>query len=389
MEQRREFFASLEGIRGYAFLLVFLIHYTAVAVRPTNLYLYPFFLLNHTAWFLVPIFFVLSGFLITRILLNTQDRDGYFRVFYFRRAIRVLPLYYLTLFVLAAIVAVQHWQFHRGWILYLVYLENFKFSALQNEGHFNTAHLWSLALEEQFYLIWPVIIWFLRSEKTILRFCYSFVGASFALRLAWPLFNIPYNMAYFYSFTRADAIILGAILAIHYQRRTHWKQTISLAKVFVPFTWLAIVVVVLIRGNGLTTDYLGVAAMIPAQNFLGLGFVILALEPGTVVHRLCSKNLICRVGRLSYGLYIFHLLYGNYFYVTVTAQAATYMPFWIAKTISTSLALATTFALAILAYRFIEEPAMRWKDKVKYGERKVLIRGNSAKPLTSELELAG
>jgi peptidoglycan/LPS O-acetylase OafA/YrhL len=78
MEQRREFFASLEGIRGYAFLLVFLIHYTAVTDRPTKLYLYPPFLLNHTAWFLVPIFFVLSGCLITRILVSTQHRIGYF-----------------------------------------------------------------------------------------------------------------------------------------------------------------------------------------------------------------------------------------------------------------------------------------------------------------------
>src|ERR1700761_1299418 len=138
MEQRREFFASLEGIRGYAFLLVFLIHYTCISIteRPGRRILYPLFLLNNTAWFLVPIFFVLSGFLITRILLHTQNRDGYFRVFYLRRALRVLPLYYLTLFALIATVIVNHWPLNSSWLLYLVYLQNFRYLALEGNYHF-------------------------------------------------------------------------------------------------------------------------------------------------------------------------------------------------------------------------------------------------------------
>jgi peptidoglycan/LPS O-acetylase OafA/YrhL len=386
MEQRREFFASLEGIRGYAFLLVFLIHYN---VRPANPFYNSFYLLTNSLLFLVPIFFVLSGFLITRILFATQDREGYFRAFYFRRAVRVFPIYYLTFFVIAVIVLIRHWQFHPSLLLYLVYLQNFNYTALQGNIQFSITHLWSLALEEQFYLIWPVVIWFLRSEKAVLRFCYCFIVASCLIRVAWPLFNIPYEMAYYSSVTRADAIVLGAALAIQYQRRTYWRQLLTFGKFLVPILWLAVAAVVLIRGNGLINDYVGVAAMIPAYNLIGAGFVLLALDPASVVNRLCSKSSICRVGRLSYSLYIFHFIYLRYFHDLLRTYLLGYMPSWLAWIVSTGAALGTTFALAAIAYRLIEEPAIRWKEIVKYGERKVRIPVASTEPLSPGFELAG
>lgn len=387
--ERRDFLPSLEGIRGYAFLLVFVIHYNEVYERPARLSLYPFFLLYQTAWFLVPIFFVLSGFLITKILLNTRERVGYFRVFYLRRALRILPLYYLTLGVLAVVILLCRFPMHKNWLLYLVYLQNLKFSVMNTDKHFVTSHLWSLALEEQFYLVWPLAIWFLRTEKAVLRFSYILIAACCALRLAWPLFHLNYFAAYYLSPTRMDAILLGAVLAIQYKRGINWSRITAVSKVLIPVVWFSIVIVCLIRGRAQATDYIGVAAMIPAQNLLGAAFVVLALEPNSWMSRVCSKDLICRVGRISYGLYIFHILYKLLIYQTVGVWLTRFMPHWLALAMSACVALAITFALAGLAYRFIEEPAIRWKDRIKYGPRLSPITPSPVQqPSRGTLELA-
>jgi peptidoglycan/LPS O-acetylase OafA/YrhL len=371
MSTRREFFSSLEGIRGYAFLLVFFLHYLcAYYTAPANPALYPLFLANQTIWFLVPTFFVLSGFLITRILLATREREGYFRVFYLRRSIRILPLYLLTLFVLFLIVYAHHWPMRREWLLYLVYLHNFSHVAMTGDPRIGVSHLWSLAIEEQFYLLWPIVLWFLRSEKAIVRFCFGSIAVSCLIRIAWHVLHPGYYLsAYFFSFTRADAILMGAVLGIWYGNEDRWKQLIRWSKFLIPVLWLSAAAVAVVHGNAFPSDYIGVALMIPLQNVIGASFVILALEPEGLVQRACSNSFMCKVGRLSYGMYIFHFIYHPFLFSTVAVALTRYTPVWLASTLTSAIGLGITFALGELAWRFVEKPALALKDRIKYGQK--------------------
>lgn len=375
-EQKREYFPGLEGIRGYAFIMVFLIHYTSVYDRPHQWIYYPYWLLMNTGWFLVPIFFVLSGFLITRILMSTREREGYFKVFYLRRSVRVFPLYYFTLAVSSAMVflsirgLVLHWQY----LSYLVYLQNFWPVAVQFKFHpwdpITLTPLWSMAVEEQFYLLWPIAIWFLRTDRNILRFSYLVIAGSFLARLAWPLMHIPYDYAYFYTVSRGDAIMMGAVLAVQFKQKTHWNLLVRAARIAIPVIWGAAILVTLINGHSMTTNYLGVAGLIPAMNLLAYAFVVLAIHPSGLVQKVCSFASICWLGRMSYALYLFHWLYSHYFTGSLVWKLARHMPYGLADAITLSLAFLLTVGLAMLAYRFIELPGMRLKDKFPYGKRR-------------------
>ncbi len=363
--KKPNFFSSLEGIRGYAFLAVFFLHYNSVIKRPSFLRAYPSYLAFNLGWFLVPIFFALSGFLITRVLLATREREGYFRVFYFRRAVRVLPLYYVVVAIVTAIAIAAHWDLRFRHLLYLVYLQNFCQLTISNKIQLN--HFWSLAVEEQFYLLWPVAIRFLRTEKSILNFSYALIASCTIFRLAWPLWHISMSRGYYITPTRMDGIILGAVLAIHYERRTHWAWFIRAAKFGIPLLLMCMLAVTLVVGSTYPDTYIGIAFCIPAMNLIGMGFVILALTPENIVAKACSGPAICSFGKLSYGLYIFHILYYSFFLDDVSPALGHYMPHHAARFLSTLLALGLTTGLAWVTYKLIEEPAMNLKEKFKYG----------------------
>jgi peptidoglycan/LPS O-acetylase OafA/YrhL len=367
------FFPSLEGIRGYAFLAVFLIHYyDYTLIQPASPALRVLHIIENQMWFLVPIFFVLSGFLITRILMRTLDREGFFRVFYARRALRILPLYYLVIGGVTVYTLLRERStFHASNLLFFVYLGNA--TGINIGTRFFVGHLWSLAVEEQFYLLWPLAIWFLRSERAVLNFSYWLVGACTLFRVAWPLWGLHPGYAYFITPTRVDGIVLGAILAFHYERTKHWERYVLAAKVGIPVLLAGTLGVTLLDGFSFpaidlkNTSYLGIAYCIPAMNFIGLGLVILALTPNSVVAKVCSQPTICKVGRLSYGLYVFHDLYLNFLYEHTMPRLVRHMSATTAHAVFTVLGFTITLGLSMATYWLIEEQAMRLKERFRYG----------------------
>jgi peptidoglycan/LPS O-acetylase OafA/YrhL len=368
------FFPSLEGIRGYAFLAVFVNHYyNYTANKPTSLSTRILMLVENQIWFLVPIFFVLSGFLITRILVRTRDREGYFRVFYTRRALRILPLYYVVIGSVTVYTLLrQRSTFHGMDLLYFIYLQNFTGGNIGTK--FVLGHLWSLAVEEQFYLLWPLAIWFLRSERAVLKFSYALVLACTAFRFAWPwIWKVPVGYSYIFTPSRVDGIILGAILAIHFERTEHWERFAWAARVGIPVLLASTLLITIVKGYSFPADaitnsnYLGMVYCIPAMNLIGLGFVILALTPSSFVAKACSHPAICKVGSLSYALYVFHDLYMNFLYEHSMFRLVRYMPETIAHAVFTLLCFCLTMGLALASYWLLEEPAMRLKEKFRYG----------------------
>ncbi len=123
-DRQRVFFPSLEGVRGFAFLAVFI-----ALLRPGlgalhRWWSYPLFLLEGLEWVTVPVFFVLSGFLICGILIDTRERQGYFKVFYSRRVLRVFPLYYLTLLAVVLFAFLNSYSLSRQFWVHFLYVQN-------------------------------------------------------------------------------------------------------------------------------------------------------------------------------------------------------------------------------------------------------------------------
>ena len=221
---------GLDGVRGLAILLVMAYHFVARIAHTRPMSDEALSIVDHLAvkitdagWVGVEIFFVLSGFLITGILYQSRLERGYFRVFYARRTLRIAPLYYsfLILGFLAtpylmgsktsafAIPSNKHWWF---WC----YLTNWLFAY---EGTFNLTnggYLWSLAVEEQFYLIWPFIV-LAFSARTLMYFCITLFFLTGLLRVYLITVGVSTTAVYTMSISHADGLILGSCLVMAVQ----------------------------------------------------------------------------------------------------------------------------------------------------------------------------
>src|SRR5664279_3619422 len=209
---------TLDGLRGIAVMLVLCVH--LVSGGHHNPILRLFFTATSFGWSGVDLFFVLSGFLITRILLSTKGYEGYFRNFYMRRVLRIFPLYYGVLtatFLLAPLLLAgpkpglsQLWFWFYGQNLSPA-LEKADL-AIPNPLNFAYSHLWSLAVEEQFYLIWPAIVW-LTSVPTLKKICGVIAISAAVLRIGSVLAGFHVNITYGVTLFRMDALAIGGLIA--------------------------------------------------------------------------------------------------------------------------------------------------------------------------------
>jgi peptidoglycan/LPS O-acetylase OafA/YrhL len=203
------YYEGLDAWRGIAVLIVMFAHYFITTS------------IGQLGWVVVEMFFVLSGFLITGILLKAkQYPKTFFRYFYIRRALRIVPFYFLflTAFYISIFVFKRDHLLHyytENWGYYYSFLQNWLFSIKGLPAEYYLNHLWSLSVEEQFYILWPFIIFYI-PEKYLLTFLVSFTILICAIRvILW--FHYPYEIGIYYcnTFTRIDSICLGCILATH------------------------------------------------------------------------------------------------------------------------------------------------------------------------------
>ena len=386
---KRRYLPSLEGIRGYAFLLVFAVHYSGSdwSLARHSYLAYPWLLGCQLSFAALPVFFALSGYLITGILFDTRQEHGFFRVFYLRRALRVLPLYYVTLLALALLLlATGH---HLLWreSLFLVYLHNFwpGTAIYELSSSLYIAHLWSLAVEEQFYLVWPLVLWFVPGRRRLLWVCYGVIAASFVARLAWPLMHMSSGSAYQNTLFRCDAIMLGAVLAL-YER----GPAKSLAGLTRAAWWVAglasafLVVRALAVRQALPYDYFGIVVIMPVLSVIGASVVVLAINPGNAVNRMCERRWAVELGKMSYAMYVIHqMLAPLVLHRLIPWLASSGMGMLAGHLAGMAVAMAVTYGLSVLARVLVEEPAMRLKRHVRYGQRLAVTRA------AGEVALAG
>ena len=210
-------YPALDGLRGVAILAVFFSHFGG-GHKSTNFVIRTWSHIADAGWMGVDLFFVLSGFLITGILLDTANREDKVRNFYARRALRIFPLFYGVLFGFLLLTPVLHLQWRAGHLLYFFYLSNMipvLAPGLPAPGTgVSLVHFWSLAVEEQFYLLWPFVVWVAKDRTVLLRICLAIMVSALVLRIVLLSFGVDPLIVYALLFTRADSLICGSALAI-------------------------------------------------------------------------------------------------------------------------------------------------------------------------------
>jgi peptidoglycan/LPS O-acetylase OafA/YrhL len=327
----------------------------------------------------VDVFFVISGFVITELLLRQVDRYGrpQFGVFYARRARRILPA--AGLVAVAAVLATYKWLgFIRGnevaddarWVA--VFLGNVHFAAI-GTNYFQSQlppsplqNYWSLAVEEQFYLVYPSAILLLAlawRTYNLRRKVMLFSGAVVILSLAWCIHATAVDgaSAYFVIWTRAWELALGGFVAAGRELWTRIKPGIS---VFISWTGLAAILFAAMRFSS-ATEYPGWLAVIPVG---GAALVILG---GTTYRRFGAEAILMRrlpglIGRLSYSIYLWH------WPVLMIASQAASKPLTLGQRI---FWLTVSIIAAVITYRIVENPVRYSKLLAKSWIRSVALGG--------------
>jgi peptidoglycan/LPS O-acetylase OafA/YrhL len=367
---------GLDGLRGIAFLLVFACH--------TDYFL--------VGWTGVLLFFVLSGYLITNILLKMKAKFSgrdFFVKFYGRRFLRIFPLYYLYLLLMMGVAGLFLWvgyrinymnEFYRQVPYAFVYIYNFFYASSTFTPHKFLDHFWSLSVEEQFYIFWPLLI-FLTPEKwqkklflaVIVLTPFFRLATAYALRSgAFPVFtgDIPLGI-YPLPWTHIDAFAMGAYIS----RYEIPKPKLQLA-----------ILLVLVPLAGLTSQYISSGTLTPSGTLMDLtslgytfpianalkhiwGYSLLNYLFAVLIYCVAREGLFVRslewkplvyLGKISYGLYVYHF---SMTWFAARIRDVVTVPEAQAKLLTALIAFALTLSIASLSYRFIEMPILNLKDR--------------------------
>jgi peptidoglycan/LPS O-acetylase OafA/YrhL len=369
----RQRMPALDGLRGLAILSVFLYHYaggTGTDHHSTGLLLRAMYGVTQFGWAGVDLFFVLSGFLITGILFDTQNDPAYYGKFYARRSLRIFPIYYLFLAIMTGIgVAIGvHWRAGDGWfLLYAGFPAALvKPEIIPQSAYIRITHLWSLCMEEQFYLVWPWLIAKLAAPKRILWMCVALMCGALTLRiLVWGAGWLSAGWAYTFLPFRMDSLALGAALAI----LIRGKHTDTLAKAAPYVLGVASAGLVAVFAASRTTDHEG--RWIDTIGFTTIAFasagllVLVVLRRGAV-YKLFSTQALRTVGKYSYGLYLYHFPLAVLLDPIKPILQSLFHAEVPAKLLFVIFSLAANLGVAWASFVFIESPIMLLKRRFQY-----------------------
>lgn len=301
----RSFMPELDSLRGIAVTMVILFHGFFWTSDVSTLYQFQgigklFISVIQGGWLGVQLFFVLSGFLITGILLDTKTRPDYYKRFYFRRALRILPIYFAFLAILFVLGIIQ-WQFLLTCIFFVSNISAVFGIAMQY------APLWTLAIEEQFYLLWPQAVKRL-SRKSVAMLAISIVILTPIIR--WIAFvNSPGQDLYHYTWFVADGLAFGAIIALYLRTKQATRKNVLYAGIGLVAIGMASLLIGAPFGIFHRSTLIGAIFQIAPWNILFAGVLILTLIIGTSrFKRIVLLKWLRFVGYISYGLYLINLL---------------------------------------------------------------------------------
>jgi peptidoglycan/LPS O-acetylase OafA/YrhL len=345
---------ALDGFRGVAVLLI-IVHHLPVAV-PSTFHRY-----TKGGGFGVDAFFVLSGFLITAILLREQNGGGRVRfgAFYRRRALRLLPalIVFLAIYVFYETVTnlPKHHEPASALSILFYYSNTWLHRMPMSVG---LGQMWSLAVEEQFYLLWPVcLVLFFGPRRKFTPTVLLMIGliAAVALRRSY-LWDHGARLIPLYTalFTRADALLVGCLLAQFWVRGKLPTRGMQIAG------WIGLAYFAYVVRRGVSDSFLyrgGGFTLIAVS----VGFILVAvLQTNFVVNRFLRLPGLMAVGRVSYGLYIWHLAVFN-----AVIRYGRYWNPWVQTIVALGVSAIVTYG----SWTLVERPFLRWKDRLDRADR--------------------
>jgi peptidoglycan/LPS O-acetylase OafA/YrhL len=364
----RQKIPQLDAIRGIAILWVMFHNATR---KDPEMHLQRVF---DSGWMGVDLFFVLSGFLITGILLDTRRSEGYLGNFYARRILRIWPLYYFVLFLMFVAIprvmpsAAAHIFSSQSspWWAFPLFLQNFLLPA-PDWAAASLGVAWSLGVEEQFYLVWP---WLVRycSKDTLRRVALSVICASPVLRLYLMQRHVH---TYSNFFCRLDGLMAGAFLAslVSIPER-------SLPKRYTKLAWICLAIagpLALITDSFDNRWLVHSLAVVAAASFLYVSLT----SSNRWLQKVATNRFLVYTGTISYGLYLLHK-------IPIDALQMVWPDSHLILVLI--LGIGASYLLAALSWRLIERPFLGLK---RFFPSKNLSCADLSLPATTQTSVAG
>ncbi|MES1198267.1 MAG: acyltransferase [Chitinophagaceae bacterium] len=356
--QTRNYYPALDGLRGVAILLVVFQHNFK-------------FMIFFFGWLGVDLFFVLSGFLITDILLSSLGKPNFIRNFYIRRVLRIFPLYYfiliICLFFLPNIKSLsldmsyytsnQVWQW--------TYLQNWLYVFKEPFGTPIILHTWSLAVEEQFYLLWPATILLIKKPKILLIIVSILLVVVSATRfILWTLHIKDLAYADLFIFTRIDGICVGCMLAIMLRFNPDLLRKYISMVVF-GFAIINFGFYFLNRLYSYSLPYLAIVGYTTFAMLFGLLVYKAITNENKLIQFIFNNSILKFFGKISYGLYVYHWpvkllffpFFKNFFLnkIAISSQNS--------EVCSAILVTIAAVLLSVISYRYFESPFLKFKTR--------------------------
>lgn len=320
---------ALDGVRAIAVLGVIANHSGLVGL----------------GWVGVDIFFGLSGYLITGILLDARAADpsprGYFVPFYMRRALRIIPLAWAVAILMAFVR--NEWS---GLSWYMGYLVNW---LPHSPPPRDLGHYWSLAVEEQFYMIWPAVVYF-ASRKTLLRVSLGIIAIDVLCRFGFSMWSPSFATDQFLglaTFARADTLVMGALLAQH-ERNRGWGREVRWAVPIAILSAIALMVIRMLEKSGASFLFTYNLKWPVIAVGVGAGLIWVLNNPP----RALQWPWLVWLGQISYGIYVIHSIFGEWLH----AHFSSYIVIFIVQT-------GVTVPLAAASWYLFESPILKLKRR--------------------------
>lgn len=365
-EQKKLYFENLDGLRFISFLLVFLFHsfYTTnTEILNSDTYIFITKRLFANGNLGVNFFFVLSGFLITYLLLNEKNKTGKIHPgqFWMRRILRIWPLYFLA--VIIGFVGFPVIKEFFGEVSteiahpinYILFISNFE---IINQGLPDSSMLgvlWSVGIEEQFYFIWPLLLIILKQKHWPVIFIAIIINS-----LIFRGLNNNYTYHEYHTFSCISDMAVGGFGAWLAFRRKDKQFFAQIPRLFIIAAYSLIAFVLLFRVDFLFSTP---EIRIFERLFISLLFLFVILEQNYAkksIFKFGKSKLITKLGVISYGLYIYHFL-GIIITIKLTNAIGFNTSLWQVVFLETTIALLLTVFFSYLSYNLVEKPILKLK----------------------------
>lgn len=372
MTKKRVYFENLDGLRFLCFLSVFFFHSFHSDfdyIKTSEIYHFVKKDLFGNGNLGVNFFFVLSGFLITYLLIEEKKINGNIDIkkFWLRRILRIWPLFYLCVLfgfygfpILKAMFGQQSNETASiGY--YLTFLNNFDFIAKGKPDASILGVLWSVAIEEQFYFIWPIILYLLPIKKYWIAFV-----SIITLSLFYRAFNDSYLEHEYHTLSCIGDMATGAFGAWLISENKKIKNTISELKSKWIFLLYVFLILIFFFKDEIITPVYGLRIF--ERQIISLIMILIILEQcfsTNSIFKLSKLKWITKLGTISYGLYCLHFI-GILITLTLTKKANMNTGLWEVLVVETTVSLTLTIIISYLTYTIYEKPFLNLKEKFSF-----------------------